>query len=94
MLEFRFVNTETNIFRITNLAELSAEYRLYRVKGLSEGQEDYYRNLTSLANKLSRQLHSPVTFLHRNGAAYLVINEDNHEVEMACVYILSGRKMG
>jgi hypothetical protein len=82
MLEFRFVNTETNIFRIANLAELSAEYRLYRVKGLSEGQEDYYRNLTSLANKLSRQLHSPVTFLHRDGAAYLVIREDAHEVEM------------
>jgi hypothetical protein len=82
MLEFRFVSTETNIFRITNLAELSAEYRLYRVKGLSEGQEDYYRNLNSLANRLSRQLHSPVTFLHRDGSAYLVINENNHEMEM------------
>ena len=82
MLVFRFVNTETNIFRIANLAELSAECRLYRVKGLSEGQEDYYRNLNSLRNRLSRQLHSPVTFLHRDGAAYLVIREDAHEVEI------------
>jgi hypothetical protein len=81
MLEFRFVNTETNIFRITNLAELSAEYRLYRVKGLSEGQEDYYRNLNSLVNRLSRQLRSPVTFLQRDGVPYLVISEDKRDVE-------------
>ena len=75
------MNTETNIFRIANLAELSAEYRLYRIKGLSEGQEDYYRNLNTLVNRLSRQLRSPVTFLHRDEAAFLVIREDDHEVE-------------
>ncbi len=75
------MNTETNIYRIVNLAELSSEYRLYRVKGLSEGQEDYYRNLNSLVNRLSRQLRSPVTFLHRDGTAFLVIREDGHEVE-------------
>jgi len=75
------MNTETNIFRIANLAELSAEYRLYRVKGLSEGQEDYYRNLNTLVNRLSRQLQSPVTFLHREGSAFLVIREDGHKVE-------------
>lgn len=75
------MNTETNIFRITNLADLSAEYRLYRVKGLTEGQEDYYRNVNSLVNRLSRQLRSPVTFVQRDGVPYLVISEDKREVE-------------
>ena len=82
------MNMEVNVFRIENLVELSATYRLYRVKGLLRWepdsevkerrklQQDYYRNLRSLVGRLSRELRSPVTFLEQQEVPYLVVRED------------------
>jgi hypothetical protein len=72
---------ESNVFRIKNLSELSARYRLHRVKGLMRDQRDYYRNLGFLVNRLSRELRSPVTFTEQDGLPFLAIPEDSAEPE-------------
>jgi hypothetical protein len=70
---------ETNIYRIENLDELSAKYRLYRLKGLSPEQDDYHRNLNILVTGLSRTLLSPVASLQRNGATLVAIQDGDAE---------------
>lgn len=70
---------ETNIYRVENLNELSAKYRLYRLRGLSADQDDYHRNLNILVTKLSRELRSPVGTLDQNGATCLVIRDGEVE---------------
>ncbi|HEY5769898.1 MAG TPA: hypothetical protein VIS71_08635 [Terrimicrobium sp.] len=87
---------EANVYRIENLPELSAQYRLYRVKGLSPEQEDYYRNLNNLTIRLSRELRSPVTFTHRDRLPWLVVREDGsapaaqHQLVRRTVYLEKG----
>jgi hypothetical protein len=44
--------TLTNIYPIKNLAELSCEYRLYRVIGLSEDSREYEKNCQKLLDTL------------------------------------------
>jgi hypothetical protein len=70
---------ETNVFRIENANELSAPYRLHRVRGLSPEQEDYYRNLNILALKLRREMRSPVCAVQRNGETFVVLRESDAE---------------
>src|SRR5437867_2376793 len=82
------MSMEVNVFRIENLEDLSAMYRLYRVKGLVRWepdsevkerrklQQDYYRNLNSLVGRLSRELRSPVTFLEQQDVPLFVVRED------------------
>ncbi len=82
------MSMETNVFRIENMSELSAQYRLYPVKGLVRGQRDYYRNLNHLVNRLSREMRSPVTFTERNAMPFLVIPENGVEPEVQ--YLLVG----
>lgn len=65
--------TDTNIYRIQGLERYSAEYRLHRVRGLVPGDEDYFRNLQSLSNRLSRELRTPATFLLRGDDAFIVL---------------------
>ncbi len=43
---------ETNIFPITNLAELSSTYRLYLIRGLRQDQAEYHQNRQIIARKL------------------------------------------
>lgn len=64
---------ETNIFPITNLAELSSEYKLYRIKGLSKSQNEYYQNRQTIIEKLSYKLQNPVTIIERDGVPHLVV---------------------
>ena len=66
-------NLETNIFPITNLAELSSEYKLYRIKGLSTSQEEYYQNRQIIIERLSYRLQNPVTVIERDGTPHLVV---------------------
>jgi hypothetical protein len=44
---------DTNIFRITNLSDLSSQYQQYYIKGLSPTHPDYYQNRQILQKKLS-----------------------------------------
>lgn len=67
---------ETNIFRITNLKDLSSSYRTYRVINLHNNQEEYYQNCQHITRKLSYKLRSPVVVIEQNGEPVLVVNED------------------
>lgn len=68
---------ETNIFPIVNLPEISAQYRLYQIKGLLPEQDEYYANRQNIINRLSRQLRNPVTIIERDNTPYLVIRDDS-----------------
>ena len=70
------LDCETNVFPITNLAELTTDYRLWRVRGLQRGQREYYRNCQILKRKLSFQLRKPVTIVMRGDFPYLVAPAD------------------
>ena len=67
---------ETNIFPITNLASLSSCYRLYRIKGLTADQTEYYQNRQHLKRKLSYLLRKPVTIIDREGVPHVVVRAD------------------
>jgi hypothetical protein len=70
---------ETNIFAITNLAELSSRYRLYRIRGLSPDQEEYEQNVQILIRRLSFRLQSPVTVIQLGNQPHLVLHEESPE---------------
>jgi len=62
---------ETNIFPIKNLEELSCEYALYKVKGLSTGTDDYDRNVRILSSRMTRYSNAPCVPIRLNGELYL-----------------------
>jgi hypothetical protein len=70
---------ETNAFQIVNPEDFSASYRLYRVRGLSSEQEDYFRNLSILTIKLRREMRSPVCSLTHDNEAHVAIREGDGE---------------
>jgi len=70
---------ETNVFPVTNLGELSAGYRLYRVRGLRSEQAEFYQNLQALVRRLSYRLHSPVTAVSVDGEPHLAVREGDPE---------------
>lgn len=70
---------ETNVFPITNLASLSSRYRIYRVKGLTPDQNEYYQNRQLLNRKLSYLLKKPVVVIDREGAPHVVVRDDAGE---------------
>lgn len=67
---------ETNIFAISNLEQLSAYYRLYRVKGLKLTHSEYYANRQSLVKRLSYVLQSPVLSIQRDDDTFIVVRDD------------------
>src|SRR5947207_957044 len=80
LLELAVMNTlETNVFRIENPGDFSAAYHVYRVRGLSAEQEDYFRNLNILTLKLRREMRSPVCPLTRVDGTYVAIREGDGE---------------
>ncbi len=70
---------ETNVFPITNLNQLSAGYRLYRVRGLRAEQSEFFQNQQGLVRRLSYRLKSPVTIVTRDGEPHLAIRDDAPE---------------
>lgn len=70
---------ETNIFTITNLSDLSTEYRLFRIRGLRPEQDEYYQNLNHITRKLSYELRAPVTTIQRGEEIFLVVPIDTME---------------
>lgn len=72
------MSTEINIFPITNLDKLSSLYRLYMIRGLTNAPDEYYANVQRIIRRLSFNLRSPVTVIHRDGKAYLVVEEKQH----------------
>ncbi|OGO52539.1 MAG: hypothetical protein A2148_08580 [Chloroflexi bacterium RBG_16_68_14] len=70
---------ETNIFPITNLAELKSRYRLYRIRGLSADQEEYDPNIQTVIRKLSYSMRSPVAVTVQKGEPHLALQDDAPE---------------
>src|SRR5438552_8390538 len=72
--------TATNIFPIEGLNSYSAKYRLHRVRGLNPEDEDFYRNINTLATRLARRLRTPATFVLRD-EPFLVLRADAPQPE-------------
>lgn len=70
---------ETNIFPITNLADLSSEYRLYRIRGLRKDQGEYHQNRQIIARKISFAFRTPAAVIEHQGEAHLVLRADAPE---------------
>jgi hypothetical protein len=70
------MSLETNIFRITNADALSSTYKLYRIKGLNNAPDEYYKNRQNIIRKLSFSLKAPVTIIDREGSPHLVVRSD------------------
>lgn len=68
--------TETNIFRIANLSELSTRYRTYKVRGLSIESPDFYKNRHHIVGRLSRLLKQPVEMFEEEGDLFLGVPEE------------------
>ena len=66
---------ETNVYPILNLNELSARYRLYRIRGLRRGGE-YYQNRQEIGKKMSIKHRTPATVVDIDGAPHLVLRDD------------------
>jgi alkylated DNA nucleotide flippase Atl1 len=80
MLGEHSMNTlETNVFPITNLSQLSAGYRLYRIRGLRAEQSEFFQNQQALVRRLSYRLKSPVTIITRDGEPHLAVRDDAPE---------------
>lgn len=65
----------TNIFKIENLSEISAQYRVFDIKGLKKGK-DYQENKQFLIKKFSNTLRHPVTIIEMDGEPKLIVKND------------------
>ena len=70
---------ETNVFPITNLSELTASYRLYRIRGLRPEHPQYFHNRQALIRRLSFGLQSPVTIIDHDGTPHAVIRDNTDD---------------
>ncbi len=66
----------TNIFPITNLHEISAEYRLFDIKGLRRSHKEYQSHRQWLIDKFSKTLKHPVTIIEVENEPKLVVKND------------------
>jgi hypothetical protein len=67
---------ETNDFAISNLAELTSRYRLFRIRGIRRDHSQYYTILGRVVRRLSYLLRKPVTVIERDEIPHLVVRED------------------
>ena len=57
--------TESNLFRIENLDDLSSSYVLFEIFGLKEMDEDYDTNVQYIIKSLSYSLKHPITVIFK-----------------------------
>ena len=67
---------ETNIFPILNLDELSASYRIFKIRGLHRDQPEYFQNQQLLTRRLSYTLRTPATVFESGDDVFLELRED------------------
>ena len=67
---------ETNIFAIENLDALKTEYVLYKIRGLTREDNQYFQNKDEIARKLSYDLRKPALVIERNSHPHLVLPAD------------------
>ncbi len=66
----------SNIFPIENLQAISAQYRIYDIKGLRKSNKDYQSNKQILIEKLSRSLKHPVLVIEIDNEPKLIVRND------------------
>ncbi|MBI5915152.1 MAG: hypothetical protein HY842_07220 [Bacteroidetes bacterium] len=88
-------NYQSNIFLVSNLQDLSCEYRLYEIQGLSNRNRDFQKNRQNLINKLSRKLKHPITIIEKDEKQFLVTKNDPEiRAKLPVEYpIVRGRKV-
>ncbi len=67
----------TNIYPITNLSEISGQYRIFDIKGLRKNK-DYQANRQWLIDKLSKQLRHPITIINIDNEPKLIVKNDEN----------------
>ena len=67
---------ETNIFSISNLAELNAAYRVYRIRGLQPDHSEYFQNRQAITRGVSFALKTPALVLDSNDGPILIVRSD------------------
>ncbi len=68
--------TISPIFLIGNIAELSAEYRLFKISGLQPDSPNFQSDRQILVKKLSQKLKHPAMIIVKDSAAFLVTRND------------------
>jgi hypothetical protein len=81
------MDLSTNIFPIANLAELSSAYRVYRVRGLRQGQPDFFKNREMLVRRLSYALQSPVAAIDIGGESHLAVQTGGRQPPSSYVLV-------
>lgn len=66
---------ESNIFKIENLNELTANYVLFEIIGLNDTDDDFDNNIQYLIKSLSYCLKHPVTVVHKLEKPFLVVKD-------------------
>lgn len=85
---------ETNIFRIENLNELTADYILYEIVGLNNSIDDYDTNIQYLIKNLSFFLKHPVSVIVKDEMPCLVIKDDTDIIsKMPNEYLVKGSEI-
>lgn len=67
---------EVNIYRIDNLAKLTANYVLFEIIGLNSDDEDFDNNVQFIVKRLSYVLKHPVTNIRKEGKQFLVVRNE------------------
>ena len=68
---------ETDIFKIENLHELSANYVLFEIIGLNSNDDEYDINIQHIVKSLSYTLKHPVTSINKDDKHYLVVRDES-----------------
>jgi hypothetical protein len=67
---------ETNIFPILNLEDLTASYRVYRIRGLQADHPEYFQNRQAIAKRMSYALRTPALVLDSAEGPTLIVRSD------------------
>ncbi|MCF7859640.1 MAG: hypothetical protein K9N07_10040 [Candidatus Cloacimonetes bacterium] len=62
---------ESNIYKIENLHDLTCQYNLYKIKGLSKDSDDFEKNIQFLIDKLSSYSQSPCTYVKEDNEVFI-----------------------
>ncbi|WFU42731.1 hypothetical protein QA640_09850 [Bradyrhizobium sp. CB82] len=79
------MSSETNIFRIANLEELSTTYQTYRIRGLNPESAEFYRNRHQIVGRLSRLLKQPVEMFEEDDGMFLGVPEGAEELPTSMI---------
>lgn len=71
--------TESNVFPILNLDELTSAYKLYRIRGLDPSHPAYYLNRNHVERHLSYSLKAPALVIEQDSQPHLVVPVDTAE---------------